>query len=132
MLSLMKENGKKFKERLTCGFKYDIRNWLNFYPTTQKSRNFSSMCSFWRKYIRLELGKYRWGTFHDAGQWYKIRINSDLLVSKWHDKLGKLSLDNLKVWKLYLRRCFCPNDLMFRLENFRGIMCHVTERWLKI
>ena len=27
----------KFKEKLTCGFKYDMRNLVNFHPTTQKS-----------------------------------------------------------------------------------------------
>ena len=29
----------KFKEK-TCGFKYDMRNFVNFHPTTQKSVNF--------------------------------------------------------------------------------------------
>ena len=29
----------KFKEKLTCDFKYDIRNLVNFYPTIQKSKN---------------------------------------------------------------------------------------------
>ena len=27
----------KFKEKLTCGFKYDFRNLVNFHPTTQES-----------------------------------------------------------------------------------------------
>ena len=29
--------GAKFKEKLTCGFKYDMMNLVNFHPTTQKS-----------------------------------------------------------------------------------------------
>ena len=33
----------KFKEKLTCGFKYDMRILMNFHPTTQKSENFFSM-----------------------------------------------------------------------------------------
>ena len=36
----------KFKEKLTCGFKYDMRNLVNFHPTTQKSENFFLMGSF--------------------------------------------------------------------------------------
>ena len=36
----------KFKEKLTFGFKYDMRNLANFYPFTQKSENFTSMGSF--------------------------------------------------------------------------------------
>ena len=27
-----------FKEKLTSGFKYDMRNLVNFHPTTQKSQ----------------------------------------------------------------------------------------------
>ena len=27
----------KFKEKLTCGLKYDMRNLVNFHPATQKS-----------------------------------------------------------------------------------------------
>ena len=36
----------KFKEKLTCGFKYDMKNLVNFYPITQKFENFFSMGIF--------------------------------------------------------------------------------------
>ena len=29
----------KFKEKLTCGFKYDMKNLVNSHRTTQKSEN---------------------------------------------------------------------------------------------
>ena len=29
----------KFEEKLTCGLKNDIRNLVNFHPTTEKSEN---------------------------------------------------------------------------------------------
>ena len=45
----------KFKEKLTCGLKYDMRNLVNFHPTTQKSENFTSMGYFCPKYMRFEL-----------------------------------------------------------------------------
>ena len=45
----------KFKEKLTYGFKYDIRNLVNFHPTTQKSESFTSMGSFCPKYIKFEM-----------------------------------------------------------------------------
>ena len=32
---------QNLKEKLTCGFKYDMRNLVNFHPTTQKSKNFT-------------------------------------------------------------------------------------------
>ena len=49
----------KFKEKLTSGFKYDMRNFVNFYPTTQNSENLFSMGSLCPKYTRFELQKYR-------------------------------------------------------------------------
>ena len=51
------KSGSKFKEKFTCGFKYDIRNLEKFNPTTQKPENFTSICSFCPKYIRFELKK---------------------------------------------------------------------------
>ena len=30
----------KFKEKLTCGFAYGMRNLVNFHPTTKKSEKF--------------------------------------------------------------------------------------------
>ena len=58
----------KFKEKLTCGFKYDKRNLVNFHQTTQKFKNLFSMGSFCPKYTRFELQKYRGVIFHDTEQ----------------------------------------------------------------
>ena len=70
----------KFNEKLTCGFKFDMRNLVNFHPTTQKSENFTSMGYFCPKYMRFELS-------------FMI-LNSDvkLWFQKWHEELGELSL----------------------------------------
>ena len=65
-----------------CGFKYDMRNLVNFHPTTQKSQNFFSMGSFCPKYLRFDLQKYKGVIFHGTGQWCKIWINPDLVASK--------------------------------------------------
>ena len=45
----------KFKEKLTLGSKNDMRNLVNFHPTTQKSKNFTSMGQFCPKHMRFEL-----------------------------------------------------------------------------
>ena len=50
----MKSDGK-LKKKLTCGFRYDIRNLVNFYPTNQKFENFTLMGTFCPKYITFEL-----------------------------------------------------------------------------
>ena len=62
----------KFKEKLTCGFKYDMRNLVNFHPTTQKFESFTPMGYFCPKYMRFELKKYRRVIFRDTEQWCKI------------------------------------------------------------
>ena len=55
-LSLMTlKSDAKFKEKLVCGFKHDMRNLVNFKPTSQKSENYFSMGSFCPKYTRFEL-----------------------------------------------------------------------------
>ena len=41
----------KFKEKLTCSLEYDMRSFVNFHPTTQKSQNFLLMGYFCLKYI---------------------------------------------------------------------------------
>ena len=45
---MIPKSDAKFKEILTCGFKYDLRNSVNFHPTTRKSENFTLMGSFCR------------------------------------------------------------------------------------
>ena len=72
----------KFKEKLTCGFKYDMRNLVIFHPTTQRSKHFTSMGYFCPNYMRFELKQYREVIFYDTEQWCKIWINPDLVVSK--------------------------------------------------
>ena len=127
------KNDAKFKAKLTCGFKYDMRNLLNFYPTPQKSENVFSMGSFCPKHTRFELQKYRWVIFQDTEQWCKVWINPDLLVSKIAWEFGTTFIRALKS----LKNCtsmgsFCPNHIMLQLENFIGSMCHGTEGWCKI
>ena len=48
------KNDTKIEEELTCRFKIDMRNWMNFDPSTRP------------KYIMLELKKYRGVIFHDT------------------------------------------------------------------
>ena len=36
----------KFKEKMTFGFKYDMKNLVNFHPTTGKPEIFFSVSSF--------------------------------------------------------------------------------------
>ena len=58
----------KFKEKLICGFKYDVRNLANFHRTTEKSKNFTLVGCFCLKYVRFELKIYIGVIFHDNEQ----------------------------------------------------------------
>ena len=49
----------EFEGKVTLGSKNDIRNLVNFHPTTQKSENFTLMDYFYPKYMRFELKRYR-------------------------------------------------------------------------
>ena len=122
----------KVEEKLTCGLKYGMRNLLNFHPTTQKSKSFTSMGYFCPKFMRFELKKYRGIIFHGTEQWCKIWINPDLAVSMaWRS--GWTFIRALKSLKTCaLMDSFCPMHIMFQLEQFTGTMCHDTEGWCKI
>ena len=58
----------KFKEKMTCDFKYDMWNLVDFNATTQKSKIFTSMGYFCPKYMRFDLKKYCGFLFHDNEQ----------------------------------------------------------------
>ena len=58
----------KFEEKLALGSKNDMSNLVTSHPTTQKSKNFTSMGYFCPKYMSFELKKYRGLIFHDTGQ----------------------------------------------------------------
>ena len=55
----------KFKEKLTCEFKYDMWNLVAFHPTTQKSKNVISMSYFCLKYMWFDFENYGGVIFHD-------------------------------------------------------------------
>ena len=56
----------KFEEKLTISSKNDMRNLVNFYATTQKSKNFTSMGCFCPRYMRFKLKKCKGVIFHDT------------------------------------------------------------------
>ena len=114
----------KFKEKLTFGFKYDMKNLVNFQPTTQVWK-FRSFCP---KYIRFGLKNTEDLSFMILNSDAKFEF-PDLVVSKMAWGIGWNFLKALKILKNgTLMGFFCPMHKMFQLENLRGIMCHDTER----
>ena len=69
-----------------------------------------------------------------SGHWVVMQkwINPDLVVSKMTWGIGSTFIRALKSLKnCTLMGSFCPKNIMFQVENFRGVMCHDTERWCK-
>ena len=118
----------KFKEKLTCGFKYDMRKLLNFHPTTQKSKNFTLIGYFCRKYITFELKNTAELPFMTQNSDAKLEKYLDLVVSKITWGIGWTFIRAPKSLKnCALLGSFCRKHIyiMFQSENFRVIMCHV-------
>ena len=53
------KNDAKFEEDLTSQFKFDMRNLINFDPSTQKSQKFLFNGLFLAKYLMFQLRKYK-------------------------------------------------------------------------
>ena len=104
----------KFKEKLTCSFKYDMRNFVNIHPTTQKSKYFTSTGYFCLKYIWFELKNREElsSMILNSEQWCKIWINPDLAVSKMAWGIGWTfirALKSLKIinwWSLFVQSIY--------------------------
>ena len=121
----------KFRENLTYDFKYDLRNLMNFHPTTQKPESFTSLGSF----CELKKGVI----FHGTEQWCKIWINPHLVVSKVTRGMMWTFIRALRSPRNYtLMSFFCPNKVSGRKFqriyvscNWR-VMQNLKENWLKV
>ena len=63
---MTQKSDAKFEEKLALGSKNDMRNLVNFYPSTQTSENFTSMSCFCPTYMKFELNRYRGVIFRDT------------------------------------------------------------------
>ena len=119
--------------KLNCGFKYDLKNLVKFHTATQKSEIFTSMGSFWRKYIKFELKKIQ--RSYLSWHWTVMQnLNKpDLVVSKIAWGIGLTSIRALKSLKnCTLKGSSYAKHTMFQLGYFIRIICHDTEGWCKI
>ena len=83
-----------------------MRNFVNFHPTTQKSKNFTSMSYFCPKYIRFELKTTEELSF--------MALNIDAKMA-W--EIGWTFIRALKRLKnCTLMGCFCQKHIMFQLK----------------
>ena len=62
----------KFKEKLTCGLKNDLRNLLNFQESSRKSKNLHFVWILLSKACKDLDEKYGRGMFHDTERLCKV------------------------------------------------------------
>ena len=74
-----------FEGKLTCAFKNDMRNLVNFHQSKFESLIIGTlMGSFYQNWKTYQLKIY-WGVLcHDKEEWCKIWKEIDLSVQNWH------------------------------------------------
>ena len=97
------KNDAKFDKELSCHFKFEMRNLINFWSEHSKvSKMCTLMGSSWTKYIMFELKKYKGVMFHGTEEWCKILRKTYLRFGKWYQEFGKFLPELSKVSKLRL------------------------------
>ena len=89
---------------MTCSFKYDIRNFVNFYPTIKSSK----ILFRWASQSIWDL------SYKNTKELSFMTLNSDarfewiliLWFQKWHEELGEILLEHSKSEKLYIDGLF--------------------------
>ena len=83
------KNDEKFDKELSCRFKFEMRNLINFWSKYSKvSKMCTLMGSSWTKYIMFKLKKYKGVTFHGNEEWCKILRKTYLWFGKWYKEFA--------------------------------------------
>ena len=115
---------------------HETEEWEIWWIFTQPFK--SPKIAFCPNYKGLSWKKYRWVIFHDIGQWYKILINLELVVSKLVWGIRWTFIKAHKSIKIcILMGSFCPkhnNSARTFQRNFVSlhwkVMQNLKENWL--
>ena len=80
----------KFKGKLTCGLKNDIRNLVNFHASSWKSENLHFDVLLLSIAYKVSAKKYRRIISHDTKERSTLWRKTDFLFEKWHEEFGEL------------------------------------------
>ena len=117
----------KFEEKLTLGFKNDMRNLVNFNASSNKSENLHFN-------VLLLLVAYNVSAKKSIDELSLMTLKKDLnfeekLTSENFDylkndvrNLVKFSLSSGKSENLHFDGCFCRKYSMFELKRYRGVV----------
>ena len=79
----------KFKGKLTCGLKNDIRNLVNFHGSSWKFENLHFDVFLLSKAYKVLLEKAI--IYHDTDEWCKVWRKTGSWLQKWHYKFGNFN-----------------------------------------
>ena len=132
----LKRNAK-FKRKLTCGLKNDIRNLVNFHASSRKSENLH--------FVQMLLLK----AYKDLDE--KIQRSYISWQQRVMQSLKKnwLLVSNMtwRIWWIFTQESkiqaqesknftsisyFCPKYMRLELKKYRGVIFHDSEQWCKI
>ena len=92
----------KFKGKLTCGSKNDIRSLVSFHASSRESENLNFDRTLFPKHTKIKMNKYRKVISHDTEEWCKVSRITDFWVQKCHEEFGEFSWEQWEVWKFGL------------------------------
>ena len=128
------KNDTKSEEELSCHFKTDMRNLMNFDPSNWKSQIFSFSCAPFEQRIYC----FSWESTEELSFMKLKRVTKFGEESTCCLKIGISNLTNFdpstqKVSKIFiLMGSFWAKYILFELKKYRGVIFHETEEGYKI
>ena len=117
----------KFELKLTY-LENDMRNLINFYQSTWKSRNWDFAGILLSKVENLWASNLQRVMCHDSDEWWKIWRGNELSFQNWHEEFDECWHEHLKVSNICtLSGSSRPKYIKFEPKKYRGVMHHHTE-----
>ena len=84
-----------------------VKIWCNFTWAAESLKFCTFFGSFCPNHIKLQLKKYRGAILHNAEEWYKVYMKTDLRFQIWHEEFGEFSPSHSKEisfqWTLFVQ-----------------------------
>ena len=110
----------KFKRKLTCGLKNDIRNLVNFNASSGRSGNVHFDVLLLPIVYKISAWNCRGIISHGAEKRSKLWRKTDFLFEKWHEEFKPEQWKTLKICTLM--GYFWGKYIMFELKRNRGVV----------
>ena len=114
-------------------WKMTWRIWQIFTTVHEGLKIGTFIGSFYPKKKMCEVKIYKGVMYYNNDEWYKIWKGIDLSIQNWHEEVNKFCSEHSKISKIYtLMGYFWLKYIMFKLQNYRGVMFDGNKYWCKI